>query len=110
VQGAQPTHYRTLKEPHERGNLLVAAVFDALTNLPLRVADLIRISTEGTGVLPDGELHSRSPSTAWRRSGQIASHVPACVCAALELLPLRLTLTLAITCAPSSPPISTDAH
>ena len=45
-------------EPHERGAILVAAVFDAfLTMYKARVADLLRIASEGTGVLPTGQLH-----------------------------------------------------
>jgi hypothetical protein len=44
--------------PHERGALLVAAVFDAfLTIYKARVADLLRIATGGTGVLPVGQIH-----------------------------------------------------
>jgi hypothetical protein len=46
-------------EPHARGSLLVATVFDAfLTLYPSRIADLFRIATKGTGVLPAGQLHS----------------------------------------------------
>jgi hypothetical protein len=53
-----PSAYRRAKEPHERGAILVAAVFDAfLTIYRARVADLLRIATEGTGVLPEGHLH-----------------------------------------------------
>lgn len=53
-----PEAYRREKEPHDRGSILVAAVFDAfLTIYKSRVADLLRIATEGTGVLPVGELH-----------------------------------------------------
>ena len=53
-----PDAYRRLKEPHDRGGLLVAAVFDAfLTIYKAEVADLLRIASEGTGVLPAGQLH-----------------------------------------------------
>ncbi len=45
-------------EPHERGAVLVAAIFDAfLTIYKTRVADLLRIATAGTGVLPEGHVH-----------------------------------------------------
>ncbi|NMO51452.1 hypothetical protein HH310_09640 [Actinoplanes sp. TBRC 11911] len=55
---ADPTAYRRVSEPHERGAILVAAVFDAfLTIYRARVADLLRIATQGTGVLPKGRLH-----------------------------------------------------
>jgi hypothetical protein len=53
-----PSAYQRELEPHVRGAILVAAVFDAfLTIYKARVADLLRIATEGTGVLPAGHLH-----------------------------------------------------
>lgn len=53
-----PDAYQKLKEPHDRGALLVTAVFDAfLTVYKAAVADLLRIATDGTGVLPAGHLH-----------------------------------------------------
>ena len=48
---------RTL-EPHDRGAILVAAVFDAFLRIyENRSADLRRIASGGSGVLPAGELH-----------------------------------------------------
>ena len=45
-------------EPHARGAILVAAVFDAFVRMyESRVADLRRIASGGTGVLPEGEIH-----------------------------------------------------
>ena len=53
-----PTAYATAQEPHARGAILVAAVFDAfLAIYKDRVADLLRIATNGRGVLPDGAIH-----------------------------------------------------
>ena len=52
------TAYKTKREPHERGSILVAAVFDAFINIyNERVRDLYRIATNGTGELPKGEIH-----------------------------------------------------
>jgi hypothetical protein len=52
------TAYRTRQEPHARGSILVAAVFDAFINIyNERVRDLYRIATNGTGELPKGEIH-----------------------------------------------------
>ena len=52
-----PRHH-TLVEPHERGSILVAAVFDGfLATYQARIKDLIRIATGGTGQLPPGDLH-----------------------------------------------------
>lgn len=50
--------YRTVTEPHARGSILVAAVFDGFfTTYQNRIRDLIRIATGGTGNLPAGDLH-----------------------------------------------------
>lgn len=53
-----PNDYQTIVEEHARGAILVAAIFDAfLAVYRSRVADLQRIATGGTGVLPQGDLH-----------------------------------------------------
>jgi hypothetical protein len=45
-------------EPHQRGAILVSAVFDGFfRTYERRIADLLRISTGGSGVLPAGRLH-----------------------------------------------------
>lgn len=50
--------YETTFEPHDRGQILVLAVYEAfLAIVARRTADLIRIATGGTGVLPQGQLH-----------------------------------------------------
>ena len=44
--------------PHARGAVLVAAVFRAfLLMYRSRTADLFRIATQGTGTLPEGDIH-----------------------------------------------------
>jgi hypothetical protein len=44
-------------EPHALGAVLVAAVFDAFLQVyAMRSEDLIRLSTNGTGVLPEGAI------------------------------------------------------
>lgn len=54
-----PEDYRKVNEAHARGSILVGAVFDAfLTIYKSRIADLLRIATGGSGVLPQGELQS----------------------------------------------------
>lgn len=54
---ADPARYATAHEPHDRGAILVAAVFDAFVTIyTARVADLLRIATGGTGVLPEGRI------------------------------------------------------
>jgi hypothetical protein len=45
-------------EPHARGAILVAAIFDVfLLVYRARSRDLFRIATQGTGVLPKGDIH-----------------------------------------------------
>lgn len=45
-------------EPHRRGSILVAAIFDGFfTAYQTAIADLLRIATAGSGVLPQGALH-----------------------------------------------------
>jgi hypothetical protein len=45
-------------EPHDRGAILVAAVFGAFAKVyQARTRDLFRIATEGTGVLREGDIH-----------------------------------------------------
>lgn len=75
-------------EPHERGSILVAAAFDAFLKLYNdRSADLIRISTGGTGVLQPGQIHpdlvSRLAMTAARAAEDVLT---ACI-RALDYLP-----------------------
>jgi hypothetical protein len=58
VSSPDPRLYDTVTEEHDRGSLLVAAVFDAFfVTYQRRIADLVRIATGGTGKLPDGDLH-----------------------------------------------------
>ena len=65
-----PRDYRTKLEPHERGAILVGAVFDAFIAVyKTRVADLLRIYTGGSGKLPEGEIH---PDLVNRLAGEAA--------------------------------------
>lgn len=54
-----PAQYqREMMEPHGRGAILVSAVFEAFIAIyQSRIADLLRIATNGTGVLAEGEIH-----------------------------------------------------
>jgi hypothetical protein len=53
-----PADYATTTEPHARGAILVAAIFEAfLAVYRARIADLVRIATGGTGRLAEGEIH-----------------------------------------------------
>ena len=65
-----PTEIDRTFEPHARGSLLVGAVFDAFVSIyKSRIADLLRIATSGTGILPAGQLH---PDLVNRLAGEAA--------------------------------------
>jgi hypothetical protein len=71
-----PADYQRATEPHARGAILVATVFDAFLSIyKARVADLLRIASEGTGVLPAGQLHpdlvNRLADEAARAAGDV---------------------------------------
>lgn len=66
---------RTVK-PHDRGAILVAAVFDAfLTIYRSRIADLRRIASGGSGILPVGELHPDLVARFADEAARSAQHV-----------------------------------
>ncbi|HWL09842.1 MAG TPA: S8 family serine peptidase [Planctomicrobium sp.] len=53
-----PTAYKTVFQPHERGKILVSAVFDAFLSIyQRRTKDLVRLATGGTGILLQGSIH-----------------------------------------------------
>jgi hypothetical protein len=83
-----PEDYRTVLEPHDRGSILVAAVFDAfLTIYKVRIADLLRIASEGTGVLPAGQLHPDLVSRLAEEAAFAAQHVLEMCIRALDYCP-----------------------
>jgi hypothetical protein len=65
-----PGDYESELEPHARGSILVAAVFEAFINMyKSQVADLLRIASDGSGILREGELH---PDLVNRLAGEAA--------------------------------------
>jgi len=63
-------------EPHARGAILVAAVFDAFIAIyRSRVQDLLRLYTSGTGVLPQGEIHPDLVNRLSDEATKAANHV-----------------------------------
>lgn len=57
VVSTEPRKYGDATEPHARGEILVHAVYSAFTTVYRRKTDrLFRLATNGTGVLPAGEL------------------------------------------------------
>ncbi|HEV7517920.1 MAG TPA: S8 family serine peptidase [Thermoanaerobaculia bacterium] len=83
-----PTDYQTVTEPHQRGAILVAAVFDAfLAIYKSRIGDLLRIATSGTGVLPEGEIHPDLVNRLAAEANKSAGHILAMCIRALDYCP-----------------------
>ena len=75
-------------EPHARGSILVAAVFDAfLTIYQTRTEDLVRIATQGSGVLGPGALHPDLVNRLAREAAKTASHMLGISIRALDYCP-----------------------
>src|SRR5207302_2372869 len=75
-----PKLYDELWEAHERGSILVAAVFDAFFRIyRTKVADLVRAVTGGSGILPEGEL--QADLLPWPPAKQQAQHRTSSRCA-----------------------------
>jgi hypothetical protein len=83
-----PSDYQKLMVPHARGGLLVAAVFDAfLAIYKRRTADLLRIYTGGTGVLPSGAIHPDLVRRLAAEASKSAGHVLNMSIRALDYIP-----------------------
>ncbi len=83
-----PTEYASTTEPHARGAILVATVFDAfLTIYQRRSADLIRIASEGTGILRDGDIHPDLVKRLAHEAAQAARTVLTMCIRALDYCP-----------------------
>ena len=72
----KPTDYENATEAHDRGAVLVAAVFEAFLNIyRKRSRDLIRLATGGTGVLPPGDIPNDLVNRLAKEASKTASHV-----------------------------------
>ena len=73
---ADPRELQRTMQPHARGAILVAAVFDAfLLIYRSRATDLLRIATQGTGILPDGAIHPDLVRRLANEAARSAQHV-----------------------------------
>lgn len=83
-----PRLYDTVTEPHDRGSILVAAVFDAFFAVYQgRIKDLLRIATGGTGRLPDGDLHPDLVNRIAAEASKTAKNILNMCIRAFEYLP-----------------------
>jgi hypothetical protein len=83
-----PTDYENVFEPHARGAILVGAVFDAFLSIyRARVADLFRLATGGSGVLPAGAIHPDLVQRLSDEAAKSAQHVLNMCVRALDYCP-----------------------
>jgi hypothetical protein len=82
------TDYDNATEAHDRGAVLVAAVFDAFLQIyKRRIADLLRLATGGTGVLPKGAISADLVDRLAREASKVAGHVLNMCIRALDYCP-----------------------
>lgn len=85
---ASPSDYALNVEAHDRGAVLVATVFDAFQRIyAFRTRDLIRIATNGTGVLPEGSISKDLVHRLAVEAGEIAEHLLHICIRALDYCP-----------------------
>jgi hypothetical protein len=83
-----PSLIATTTEPHDRGSLLVAAIFGAFIDIYMRrTGDLFRIATGGTGILNNGAIHPDLGSRLADEARKAAQHVLTMCIRALDFGP-----------------------
>jgi hypothetical protein len=83
-----PADIELITEPHKRGAILVAAVFDAfLAIYQKRTKDLYRLATSGTGVLPEGAIHPDLVNRLAHEASKASQQVLNICIRALDYLP-----------------------
>ncbi len=84
-----PSEYQErVKEPHDRGAILVAAIFDAfLAIYKSRISDLLRIATNGTGLLEPGAIHPDLVKRLADEATKTAQHILNMCIRALDYCP-----------------------
>ncbi len=71
-----PQDYTKIREPHGRGSILVATIFDAFISIyKSRITDLKRIASNGTGILAQGSLHPDLVNRMTTEASKSARHV-----------------------------------
>ena len=84
-----PAAFEAATEPHERGACFVAGVFDAFLEVhKSSIADLKRLSSGGTGILPAGDLHPDLVERVTDEAVTIADRFLGMVVRAFDYLPV----------------------
>jgi subtilisin family serine protease len=80
--------YAMAQEPHDRGRVLVAAVFDAfLAIYNRRTKDLMRLATGGSGILRPGAIHPDLVGRLAEAAAKSAQHILKLSIRALDYMP-----------------------
>lgn len=83
-----PAEYEQTVEPHARGAILVAAIFDAFLSIyTARTSDLLRLATGGSGVLEPGAIHPDLVGRLASEAAKAAQHVLTMCIRALDYCP-----------------------
>jgi subtilisin family serine protease len=83
-----PREYESTAEPHARGSILVAAVFDAFISIyERRTADLVRLASGGTGIPQAGAVHPDLVGRLAEEAAKAAQHVLTMCVRALDYCP-----------------------
>ncbi len=86
---ATPAAFQAATEPHERGACFVAGVFDAFLEVhKSSIADLKRLSSGGTGILPPGDLHPDLVARVTDEALKIADRFLGMVVRAFDYMPV----------------------
>lgn len=79
---------RNSDECHERGSVLVAAIFDAFdTVFKRKIKRYLRLATKGTGILPAGDLNSDVLALLAAEASQLASQFLSICIRAIDYCP-----------------------
>lgn len=82
------TDYESATEPHDRGAVLLAAIFQAFLEIyEVRIEDLRRLATGGTGVLPQGDISVDLVNRMSKEAAATASRVLTTCIRALDYCP-----------------------
>ncbi len=85
---ASKSDYLSSTEPHARGAVLLSAIFEAFLDLyRARSEDLKRLATEGTGVLPPGDIPNDLVTRLSVEAAATAAHVLTACIRALDYCP-----------------------
>jgi len=112
-QRKAPLVYESNLEIHELGSVLVSSVFDAFTTIfDRKIRKYIQISTQGSGVLPAGELEPSLSEVLAKEASELASQFLRICIRAIDYCPpvsatfgdyLRAMLTADADLVPSDP-------